>query len=764
MMIKPYLIANMRTGLERDLEPWLLPEDAFPQLEDCYMFRGRIPRRKGFLDLGRLVTSISAEAVGTVTTPWTQFSGTLSHTDVSPGSITITIGALTLTDDGVFGDQTGNLNTSPVSDNVGTINYITGDIFITFLPALGIDTGVTADYDYYNKLPIMGLRTYEINIINQEQLIAFDEDKANLFSTDNNRFIDISSYNTSGTPFSWTGGNADFFYSYNYANAFWETNFIRGFQPTWNASAGNGDGIRWYDQNGWANFLPAINGARAAPGTIYLMGALLIIPYRGRLVMLNTIEGSAYDTYTNYQQRARWSQNGTPYNQHDKTGNTITNPGGVTGDDDSWRSDIAGKGGYVDASTSEQIVSAKFFKDDLIVFFERSTWMLRYTGDPLLPFIWERISIELGAESTFSIVPFENGIVAVGNYGIMKCDTTGVVRIDQIIPDEVFKIHNGNDGVKRVHGIRDYTKQLVYWTFPSASSNPTFPNRILVYNYIEGSYSFFNDSFTCFGNYQPFNDKTWANTKVSWESFPDSWNSAKFQSDYSLIVAGNQQGFVLQNINNGPIINDYSLIITHITQASSAVITSTNHNLLEGTIIKINNVAGMTEVNGNIYRVSLPTTNTFKIQTLDENNNFIDVDSTSFSPYTSGGRILVRNNFLIETKRFNPFLSQGEQIRLHYCDFFLNSSSTTDFSVKIFLDENDNSEIETDISIPSSSYLGKVWVRTYFSALGQFIQMNLSFSDVQIFDESFSNGNLTIHAMMLWMSNAGRLTYGMDQL
>ena len=45
---KPYLIATPRVGLERDMEPEWLPLDAYPNLEDCYMFRGRIVRRGGF--------------------------------------------------------------------------------------------------------------------------------------------------------------------------------------------------------------------------------------------------------------------------------------------------------------------------------------------------------------------------------------------------------------------------------------------------------------------------------------------------------------------------------------------------------------------------------------------------------------------------------------------------------------------------------------------------------------------------------------------
>lgn len=43
----PYLIANARTGLELNMDPWLLPEDAFANLDNFYLFQGRIIKRLG---------------------------------------------------------------------------------------------------------------------------------------------------------------------------------------------------------------------------------------------------------------------------------------------------------------------------------------------------------------------------------------------------------------------------------------------------------------------------------------------------------------------------------------------------------------------------------------------------------------------------------------------------------------------------------------------------------------------------------------------
>lgn len=751
MASRPYPIANIRTGLERDIEPELLSNDAFPNLEDCFMFRGRVERRHGYNSLGRLVSAVSGEAVGTVTTPWTSFSGTLANAPISPGSVRITVGAVTFTDVNTpFGSQTGVLVGTP-GTNSGTVNYITGAITLSFSPALGGDTNVVAAYDFYNDLPVMGLPSRELTAINQEQLIAFDTIKANAFSNSSNSFVDISFHKTTLNPFSWTGSNSNFFWGFNYANAFWATNGTRGYQAVVDATnPALGDGLRWYDGTGWINFLPPVDG------TNFLMGALMMFSYRGRIVTLNTFEGSGYNTFTNFAQRARWSQNGTPYY-------VVPVPTGYTGgvNINAWRSDVVGRGGFIDAPTQEQIITAQFFKDTLIVFFERSTWQLRYTGNETLPFIWERVNVDLGAESTFSAVPFDGGVIAVGNYGIVICDATGVKRIDQIIPDEVFNIHNGNDGVKRVHGIRDYTKQLVYWTFPDEDKNPIFPNRVLVYNYLDESYSFFNDSFTCFGTFEPFNDATWATLTIPWENYPFGWNSGQFQSGYPIIVAGNQEGFVFRDINNGPTINSApSLFITNITSASVGVVTSPNHNLQTGQIIVISDVAGMTQLNGLIFRVSNPTQNTFEIQHL-VGDIWINEDTTSFTAYTSGGLITVRNSINILTKRFNPFLDIGAQLRVNYIDFLVEATQTGQFTLNIYIDENDNTAVETLlVDTDNNSGQGKVWCRIYPNTIAQYVQLEITYSDEQINNPDQSNPNLVLYSLMPWFSQAGRLIYG----
>lgn len=68
--------------------------------------------------------------------------------------------------------------------------------------------------------------------------------------------------------------------------------------------------------------------------------------------------------------------------------------------------------------------------------------------------------------------------------------------------------------------------------------------------------------------------------------------------------------------------------ITAITQANPAVVTSTAHGFVDGDMVKIAAVGGMTNLNGNTYMVNQLTANTFEL---------VGVNSTGFPAYTSGG-------------------------------------------------------------------------------------------------------------------------------
>jgi len=87
--------------------------------------------------------------------------------------------------------------------------------------------------------------------------------------------------------------------------------------------------------------------------------------------------------------------------------------------------------------------------------------------------------------------------------------------------------------------------------------------------------------------------------------------------------------------------------ITGATNANPCVITSPNHNLTNGAVVTITNVGGMTQLNGNNYTITV----------IDANDFSLNVDSSLFGTYTSGGSwstISQTFSFVIQ----GPFLSK----------------------------------------------------------------------------------------------------------
>lgn len=78
-----------------------------------------------------------------------------------------------------------------------------------------------------------------------------------------------------------------------------------------------------------------------------------------------------------------------------------------------------------------------------------------------------------------------------------------------------------------------------------------------------------------------------------------------------------------------------SVDITGATQAAPVVITATAHGFLQGEEVLIVDGGGMTELDGNTYRVGIVAANTMELSNLDGT----DLDGTGFTAYSTGGTL-----------------------------------------------------------------------------------------------------------------------------
>ena len=461
---------------------------------------------------------------------------------------------------------------------------------------------------------------------------------------------------------------------------------------------------------------------------------------KDRLILLNTIEndgGGGGGTNSAYTNRCRYSFNGSPFatnawyepNQSDNAATTSSNAAGA---------------GFIDATTKEAMISAEFIKDRLIVFFERSTWELAYTGNQILPFVWQKINTELGSESQQSSVAFDKQILTIGNTGVHACNGANVERIDDKIPDSIFNIVDTNLGVQRVAGIRDYFVEMVYWTFPAEGTNPeegqVYPNRVLVYNYKNGAWAFNDDCITAFGYFEQQLDITWALATFTWEETSYTWVSGVELPQSRQVIGGNQEGYTFLIVpdyeRNAPVLQ-----ITNITVVGGdTILTIIDHTLNPSIpdVVAIENTG--TVLDGLFFVVAyLPVANPL---------NTVSIGPTLYAGgYLGGGTATRVSNINIKTKQWNPYSNKDQNVYLSRIDFGVfrttNGEITIDYSPSatnlsmINAGVNTNTIMGTSILetspydpllYPLEQEQQRLWHPIFFQTEGNCIQLSITFS------------------------------------
>ena len=778
MSLQNSFIGGALQGLETDVKPLWLQDQAWQTLYNAYVFRQRVRKREGIKLLGRLRRVLTATALVAISGGpgpfnYNIFTGlgllaTEPDAQLEPGNITIVIGAQTLTD--ITG--TGVMTIAPAGNiTAATLNYSTGVLTITATLAL-VAVAATFAGGYYPSLPVMGIEILEQSLINNESTIFFDTKYAYVNLAGGFGFTEFL---PGGAGTTWTGNDSDFFWSANYRGAtpdvrlFFVTNgsTTAGSQPRYTTGTAN-----------WVNFTPQLD---AVPN--FLFQERILIPYYGRLIALNTWEGPNLAGSVNYFMRARYSQIGNPIAA------------------DAWRSDIVGKGGFIDAPTGEAIVGAEFFKNTLIVHFERSTWQLRYVGEYGIPFIWERISSDFGSESTFSSVIFDDGVLVVGDKGIVVTQSIEVKRIDEKIPDTVFLFRNDQDGTKRVAGVRDFQKELVYWNYADsnfliAGTDPTrkkFPNRVLVYNYRTQTWSINRDNVTAWGTLQINNNIVWARTDVKWNDFSVQWKDFDNQSEFPYIVSGNQEGFIHIYNSSNQVVNEPSLSITSVTITGVSPnqnirLVIKNHNLEDYDIIYLtglkfidspSNVTLNTTLNNSFFAVKVIDINTVDLamwsftqqQYFNNINVVFDPPVVGTATYVGGGVVTLFPVMEIQTKDFNPYQVQGKQVKFSSIDFLFDETTSGEVAVILYLDSSQsiegnlllgNTKIETN-PYTSNAFLKQLnycWHSFYATLTGQYINVMITYNDDQMNNLSIHQQPMVLNAMNIKHRPGGAITNG----
>ena len=594
MSYQPFLVSDLKEGLVNGVEPWILPDKAYPRMSNMFSYDGAIQKKGGNNLIGRLGIREEDLVVGAAGV--TVVNMTLTWFPIEPGTLVITDGTTIFTDDGVGGFT--------ITGGAGTVNaptnYTTGVIDITFTNAAATITAL-----YYvavgNNSMVMGLKSLELDISVDYDLIAFDRLKSYKYDNTNERFENIATYKTSGDEINWTGSDSDFFWTTNFEEGFWATNNIAGghfyaITAITKAAAAvitigvhgfvNGDRVYINHVQGMTqinnqigtitataattitvNINSAAYGVYTSGGIVWsiektkstagdgirwyddtngwinfapalssvgvpsiLQGCLMIIPFQSRMICFNTIEGITYAGNKRHSNRIRWSAVSRAAVTPYVALSFPALSGITTSASDSWY-EQPGRGGYFDLPIEEEIVSVSYLKNSMVIYCEKSTWRMDSVGLIDEPFKFTKINSELGSESTFSTVPFDKETITVGSNAISTCDIANVVRIDDKIPELVFGFHNDESGNKRVHGIRDFYNSVILWTYTDASFENNGVQSVLKYPNRELIYNYKDNSWAVFKNYYTCYGHYRRGSDLTWGGADFTWASADITWD-----------------------------------------------------------------------------------------------------------------------------------------------------------------------------------------------------------------------------------------
>ncbi len=726
MSYQSFLIANYATGLDRELQPWLLPNDAFVDLLDGFVYRGVTNKRDGYSGFANGLKSTYTEsrmvhqivdvvpATGVIDSANKTFTWTLT-TPVARGRVVITGSnpAQVMTDDGV-GGFTG--------DGTGTINYTTGAVSITFNAAPIAASTVLLTYSYHQGLPVMGVMSfYPTN--NIRQLIVADTKYVNRYNPSTDRLDDISPAGT------YNGTATDFWSWVNYADPSSNPRLLF-------CNGVVGDVIQQYDGTAVTNYAPTF-----AVGTL---NARQMFNVRDRLVLFQTIEAG-----TLFPRRIRISGTGANSDTFDSTA-----PGA----------------GFIDIPDNTWFFGAAFNRDDVMFFTEAATWILKYTGNDVTPFTLEKIDGSRGSGAAFSVISYLNRTMAASPRGLIISDGYQVDRMDNNIPDFAFNSILSDQFLRCFSGFLDEDRD-VYLIYPSSGTiRPPLltsgeSDRILVVNFEEDNFAIYRIPLSCMGNFQLaitilWSDLTAANGYPNWDSLDatyGNWNAFPFSKGAPIAIGGGHNGEVWRLNDTQSEDNPQKIRAMSVINATTLRVTTDWNNYEVGDNIVFEAISGMTEANHKQGAIKAIVT--------DWNVFDVEIPTLEFSAYTSGGIASKTIPLEAVSKKLNPFVDSDKKVRCGWIYFYVSVADT-------LLEDDDGNPVpafldidlitnDTDVdSVPTYQYRidcsnlpgeigSKQWVKIWINQTAKFLQFRMR--------NNQAGAKIKVHAMMPGFQPTGRL-------
>lgn len=626
----------------------------------------------------------------------TQINSPLAYTITVTGLATFTLNGV---DSTLYSAFTSGGTVQKVA---GTINYSTGAVSVTFATAPTAGT-VVANYNYHPGLPVMMVANF-YKATGVRELIVADTRNLNRYNPTTNRleYISASAFTGDDTNFfSWVNykapdgtprllftNNVDSIFQYDgttvsaypvyttstavsesygsgtggsgpYTHSAASTPVVRrsvtvtaGAQSVTDdglgAFTGDGTGTINYTTGAMSVTFSAVVGLGDPITVAYkalsaaITTALHLFTMKDRLVILRP-------TYSTGIKGQRILVSGTGYYC------------------DTFTTDAPGAG-FVDLSDPSWIYAAAFNRDDLIIFTQNSTWIQKYTGNDVVPFVFDKLDQSRGSGAPYSGITYLNQTTTLSQRGFIGTDGYKVERTDDKIPQFSFNDINQNRFQVCFVGTMDEDRDH-YLLYPSPGQSVS--NRILVTNYEEGNYQVYRLPLSCMGEFIEAIDYTWSDLSAfsTWDDMAarfGNWNAFSYMKGLPFAIGGGHGGEIWRLNVNGIEDNPTKIRAITVVDSNTLQITTDYQRWALGDYIYIDGISGMAEANNKQGAIKNVITPNYVFQ--------IDLRTTRFSTYTSGGTASRVIPFESSTKKFNPFVQECKKVRCGYMYFYVTSS------------------------------------------------------------------------------------------
>ena len=257
-------------------------------------------------------------------------------------------------------------------------------------------------------------------------------------------------------------------------------------------------------------------------GTIAVTTAAAIRFFKNFFVLLNVTENG-----TRKPSRVRWSRLGLPENWKNTAGG-------------------AGQAGAADIGSVDWILTGERLGDTLVIYKERSIWLMTYVGPPTIMAFREKIG-GLGIVGAKAVASLGDEHLIVGNDDIYFFNGETVESVGENVRKYFFDNVDPSEISKTYIFIAEEDNEAVIAFVSTGSTNAIFDKGI-VYNYLEKTWTLRELAHTAFGYYRRTENLTWADAGGTLDDpeEPGTWDERVFLDNAPLNLLGTNGGYIHQ--------------------------------------------------------------------------------------------------------------------------------------------------------------------------------------------------------------------------